>query len=165
MNPAKRSFFCAGAASIALVGCGFKIRGFDLGLPFKTIAIQGEFEVAREVRQMIESRPGVLIATKPMAAQVVLIVTSQQLDRTVTAFNAAGRPREVQLRMRVTYRITDGLAIEISSTQEIVQIRDVSVTESEVLAQPAAEAFLREDMQRDIAQQLVRRLRAVKLPS
>lgn len=165
MNPAKRSFFCAGAASIALIGCGFKIRGFDLGLPFKTIAIQGEFEVAREVRQMIESRPGVLIATKPMAAQVVLIVTSQQLDRTVTAFNAAGRPREVQLRMRVTYRITDGLAIEISSTQEIVQIRDVSVTESEVLAQPAAEAFLREDMQRDIAQQLVRRLRAVKLPS
>ena len=165
MNPAKRSFFCAGAASIALVGCGFKIRGFDLGLPFKTIAIQGEFEVAREVRQMIESRPGVLIATKPMAAQVVLIVTSQQLDRTVTAFNAAGRPREVQLRMRVTYRITDGLAIELSSTQEIVQIRDVSVTESEVLAQPAAEAFLREDMQRDIAQQLVRRLRAVKLPS
>ena len=165
MNPAKRSFFCAGAASIALVGCGFKIRGFDLGLPYKTIAIQGEFEVAREVRQMIESRPGVLIATKPMAAQVVLIVTSQQLDRTVTAFNAAGRPREVQLRMRVTYRITDGLAIEISSTQEIVQIRDVSVTESEVLAQPAAEAFLREDMQRDIAQQLVRRLRAVKLPS
>ena len=141
------------------------MRGFDLGLPFKTIAIQGEFEVAREVRQMIESRPGVLIATKPMAAQVVLIVASQQLDRTVTAFNAAGRPREVQLRMRVTYRITDGLAIEISSTQEIVQIRDVSVTESEVLAQPAAEAFLREDMQRDIAQQLVRRLRAVKLPS
>jgi len=165
MNPAKRSFFCAGAASIALVGCGFKMRGFDLGLPFKTIAIQGEFEVAREVRQMIESRPGVLIATKPMAAQVVLIVASQQLDRTVTAFNAAGRPREVQLRMRVTYRITDGLAIELSSTQEIVQIRDVSVTESEVLAQPAAEAFLREDMQRDIAQQLVRRLRAVKLPS
>ena len=165
MNPAKRSFFCAGAASIALVGCGFKIRGFDLGLPFKTIAIQGEFEVAREVRQMIESRPGVLIATKPMAAQVVLIVTSQQLDRTVTAFNAAGRPREVQLRMRVTYRITDGLAIELSSTQEIVQIRDVSVTESEVLAQPAAEAFLREDMQRDIAQQLIRRLRAVKLSS
>ena len=165
MNPAKRSFFCAGAASIALVGCGFKIRGFDLGLPFKTIAIQGEFEVAREVRQMIESRPGVLIATKPMAAQVVLIVASQQLDRTVTAFNAAGRPREVQLRMRVTYRITDGLAIELSSTQEIVQIRDVSVTESEVLAQPAAEAFLREDMQRDIAQQLIRRLRAVKLSS
>ena len=32
-------------ASIALVGCGFKIRGFDLGLPFNTIAIQGEFEV------------------------------------------------------------------------------------------------------------------------
>ena len=141
------------------------MRGFDLGLPFKTIAIQGEFEVAREVRQMIESRPGVLIATKPMAAQVVLIVASQQLDRTVTAFNAAGRPREVQLRMRVTYRITDGLAIELSSTQEIVQIRDVSVTESEVLAQPAAEAFLREDMQRDIAQQLIRRLRAVKLSS
>ena len=165
MNPAKRSFFCAGAASIALVGCGFKMRGFDLGLPFKTIAIQGEFEVAREVRQMIESRPGVLIATKPMAAQVVLIVASQQLDRTVTAFNAAGRPREVQLRMRVTYRITDGLAIELSSTQEIVQIRDVSVTESEVLAQPAAEAFLREVMQRDIAQQLIRRLRAVKLSS
>ena len=71
----------------------------------------------------------------------------------------------IQLRMRVTYRITDGLAIELSSPQEISQTRDVSVTESEVLAQPAAEAFVREDMQRDIAQQLIRRLRAVKLSS
>ena len=164
MNPAKRSFFCAGAASMALVGCGFKIRGFDLGLPFNTIAIQGEFEVAREVRQMIYGQPSIKIVPKPMDAQVVLIVMTQQLERIVTAFNAAGRPREIQLRMRVTYRITDGLAIELSSPQEISQTRDVSVTENEVLAQPAAEAFMREDMQRDIAQQLIRRLRAVKLP-
>ena len=87
---------------------------------------------------------------------------SQTTDRTVTAFSSAGRPRELQLRMRTTYRITDGFAVELSSPQEISLTRDVTVTESEALAQTSAEAFMQEDMQRDTAQQLIRRLRAIK---
>jgi LPS-assembly lipoprotein len=67
--------------------------------------------------------------------------------------------------MRVAYRITDGFGIELVAPQEIAQTRDISVSESEALAMTSAEDFMRNDMNRDIAQQLIRRLRAVKLPA
>ena len=151
-----------GAAGLVVSGCGWRIRGFDLALPFKTIAISGETGVANEIRQMVFGQPGIKIIQNQVEAEIVLIIMSQTTDRTVTAFSGAGRPRELQLRMRTTYRITDGFAAELSSPQEISLTRDISVTESEALAQTSAEAFMQEDMQRDTAQQLIRRLRAIK---
>lgn len=155
----------AGTALLNLSGCGFQVRGFDLGLPFKKIAIQGSQELAREVHRLIGSQPGISIPEKPSEAEVVLIVSSQQVERSVVAFSSAGRPREIQLRMRVTFRITDGYGVELTAPQEISQTRDISVSESEALAMTSAEDFMRNDMTRDIAQQVIRRLRALKLPT
>jgi LPS-assembly lipoprotein len=98
-------------------------------------------------------------------AEIVLIIVSEQVDRTVVAFSSAGRPRELQLRMRVVYRVTDRLGIELSPPQEIAQSRDISVSESEALAFARAEEFALNDMQRDIAQQIIPRLRTVRLPA
>ena len=110
-------------------------------------------------------QPNIKVVQKPVEAQVVLIVTNQILDRSVVAFSSAGRPREIQLRMRVAYRITDGFGVELTAPQEISQTRDISVSESEALAMTSAEDFMKNDMNRDIGQQLIRRLRAVKLPT
>lgn len=158
-------FGIAGSALLSLSGCGFQVRGFDLGLPFKKIAIQGSQELSREVRRLIGGQPGISILEKPSEAEVVLIISSQQIERSVVAFSSAGRPREIQLRMRVTFRITDGFGVELTAPQEISQTRDISVSESEALAMTSAEDFMRNDMTRDIAQQVIRRLRALKLPS
>ena len=155
----------AGIALLTVSGCGFKVRGFDLNLPFKTMAIQGKQDVTREVRRFVSGQPSIKIVEKSTEAEVVLIIVSQNIERSVVAFSSAGRPREIQLRMRVAYRITDGLGIELTPPQEIAQTRDISVSESEALAMTSAEDFMRNDMNRDIAQQLVRRLRAVKLPA
>jgi LPS-assembly lipoprotein len=155
----------AGTALLSVSGCGFKVRGVDLGFPFKKIAIQGSQDVTREVRRFVSGQPSTQIVEEPTKAEVVLIVVSQNVERSVVAFNSAGRPREIQLRTRVAYRITDGLGIELAPPQEISQTRDISVSESEALAMTSAEDFMQNDMSRDIAQQLVRRLRAVKLPA
>ena len=151
-----------GLVAVLASGCGFKIRGFDLGIPFKTVAIQGDGGVANEIRQMLYGQPKVKVVQKSVEAEAVLIVMSQALDRTVVAFSSSGRPREIQLRMRVSYRVTDGLAVELSSPQDLIQTRDITVSESEALAMTSAETFMIDDMQRDIAQQLIRRLRSVK---
>ena len=154
------------AACVLLVsGCGFTLRGQDLNLPFKSILVEGSQGTASEVLQILRNKPGLTISSKKIEAQVVLTVTSQQVDRTVVAFSAAGRPREIQIRMRVAYRINDGFGVELSGAQEIVQFRELSINEAEFLALSGAESLMIEDMQRDIAQQLVRRLRAVRLPS
>jgi LPS-assembly lipoprotein len=155
----------ASAALVSVSGCGFKVQGPEPNLPFKTLAIQGTQEVSRDIRQLLKGKPGITILEKSTEAEVVVLVVSQSVQRSIVAFSSAGRPREIQLRMRVTYRITDRFGVELSAPQEITQTRDISVSESEALAMTSAEEFMRNDMSRDIAQQLVRRLRAVKLPT
>ena len=146
-------------------GCGFKIRGANLGLPFERILVQGEGFVANEVRWILQGQPSVKIVQKSADAQVVLNLMSERIERTVVAFSSAGRPREIQLRLRAMYRVTDGYAVEITPPAEIAVTRDISVTESEALSITSAEDAMQVDMRRDIAQQIVRRLRAIKLPA
>jgi LPS-assembly lipoprotein len=161
-----RCFAISAIAALTLLvsGCGFALRGQSLDLPFKSILVEGSQGTASEVLQILRNKPGLTISSKRLEAQVVLTVISQQVDRTVVAFSAAGRPREIQLRMRVAYRINDGFGVELSGAQEIAQLRELSINEAELLAIGGAENLMIEDMQRDIAQQLVRRLRAVRLP-
>ena len=150
--------------AVLVSGCGFTPRGQNLGLPFKSIVVEGNQGTAAEVLQILRNKPGLMISNRKVDAAVVLTILSQHVDRTVVAFSGAGRPREIQLRMRVDYRINDGFGVELSGTQEITQLRDLSITEGEVLSAGSAESFMIEDMQRDIAQQLVRRLRAIRPP-
>lgn len=154
-----------GATALAATGCGFRVRGFDLELPFKSIAIQGAGGIAEEIRGAILGQPNVKLVEKPIDAEVILTVPAPILERTVVAFSSAGRPREIQLRMRASFRITDRFLVELGPPQEITQYRDVSVSESEILSLANAEAFMVNDMQRDVARQILRRLRSVQLPS
>lgn len=149
---------------MVLAGCGFQVRGFNLQLPFKSIAVQGSGAIVDELRVVILGQPGVKLVQKPLEAEVILTVAPPVLERTVVAFSSAGRPREIQLRMRVGFRVTDRYLVELGPPQEITQYRDVSVSESEILALSNAESFMVNDMHRDIAQQILRRLRAVQLP-
>jgi LPS-assembly lipoprotein len=155
--------FLLSGALLALSGCGFKIRSADIGLPFQTIAVEGNEKTAQELRFMLNNQPGVDLVEKSTNPQVVVQVVSEDLRRTVVTFNSAGRPREIELRLTVIYRVVDSLGVELTAPQEIVQARDISVNESEALAFSGAEDFMLTDMQSDIAYQLLRRLRSVKL--
>lgn len=183
-NPLHRGLIVA--AALLLGGCGFSLRGYNHpDLPFNRIMIQSGGEVAKaspqseallsdtaqsnnalieELRYLMLSQTGVQIVSKASEAQVVLNILSQRFDRTIVAFNSAGRPREIEVRMRVAFKVNDGYSVEISPPQEISQRRNLSVNENETLSITSAENFMRNDMQRDIAGQIVRRLRAIKLP-
>ncbi len=154
------------AGALLLTGCtGFKIRGFDLGLAFERVSVQGAGAVAEEIRQVFSGHPKIQIVKKTVEAQAVVYVTSERLEQTVIAFSSGGRPREIELRLRVSFRVTDGFAVELYPPTELTQSRTLSVPENEVLINTASEQLLREDMQRDIANQIIRRLRAVKISS
>jgi LPS-assembly lipoprotein len=153
------------AALVGLSGCGFKARGLDLGLAFKHLKIEGNQAVTKDLQRILRNEPSIKLVEKSAESEVVLELISQSVNNTVIAFNSAGRPREIQLRTRVVYRITDRFGVELVPPQELSQTRDISVSESEALALANAEEFMKNDMNRDIAQQLVRRLRAVKLPA
>ena len=75
--------------------------------------------------------------------------------------NAAGEVRELQLRLRVRFRLATPGGKELQLA-EIVQQRDLTYNETNALAKEGEAELLFRDMQNDIAQQTLRRLAAVK---
>ena len=146
----------------ALQACGFKLRGTQ-SFAFDSIAVEANpaGAVTTELRKALSSRLFVNRAP-PLVAQVTLELLQEALERAVAGVNAAGQVRELQLRIRVKFRLRNARGKDLIEETEILQQRDISFSESAVLAKEVEEALLYKNMQADIVQQLLRRLAAVK---
>ncbi len=164
MDVSRRSWALALLASGVLAGCGFKLRGSQ-NFAFTSIAIGPNpgGGVVQELRRSFGGAVQVLGVDVPQTqAQVVLKVLGEQREKLVVGVNASGQVRELQLRLRVRFRLDTPQGRELIDDTEIVQQRDISYSETAALAKETEEALLFRDMQSDIAQQIQRRLAAVK---
>ena len=157
----------APAAALLLAGCGFKLRGVQQ-FDFRTLYIAAPpgSPLARELRRTLQGAVDtVQVLTDPAQktqAEAILEVLSEQRERSVVGLNASGQVRELQLRLRLRFRlVTPGGEERIAAT-ELLQQRDISYNETIALAKEAEEALLYRNMQTDLVQQLLRRLAAVK---
>lgn len=154
----------AGLVSLLVGGCGFKLRGAQ-SYRFETLAIMPNpgGPLALELRRSIGNSVRVLAPGEPLSqAQVVLDILQEQREKAVVGLSSAGQVREFQLRIRVKFRVRNGQGDELMPAAEIVQQRDMSFSESAVLAKEAEEVLLYRDMQSNLVQQLMRRLAAIK---
>ena len=152
-----------GLTSLLLGGCGFKLRGAQT-YTFQTLAIMPNpgGPLAIELRRSFASSVRVLAPNEPISqAQVVLDILQEQREKTVVGVRSSGQVREFQLRIRVKFRVRNREGDELTPPTEIVQQRDMSFSESAVLAKEAEEVLLYRDMQSDIVQQLMRRLATI----
>jgi LPS-assembly lipoprotein len=160
----RRSLVVALLATGLLMGCGFKLRG-NQNFAFSSIAIQpspGGIMV-QQLRRSFGGTVQVLGADVPVAqAQVVLKILGEQRDKVVVGVNSSGQVLEFQLRLRVRFRLDTPQGKELIAENEITQQREVSYSESAALAKETEMANLYVDMERDIAQQIQRRLAAIK---
>lgn len=62
--------------AVLVSGCGFTPRGQNLGLPFKSIVVEGNQGTAAEVLQVLRNKPGLTIANRKVDAAVVLTILS-----------------------------------------------------------------------------------------
>ena len=145
-----------------LAACGFQLRGAT-ELPFSRIALEGfapRSPLADELRRTL-SQSAEIVAT-PAQAQVVLHVLNDRRERSVVASTTAGQVRELQLRVRLEFRLTTPGGRELIPTTELLMTRDMSYSETVALAKEYEEAQLVRSMQTDIVGQLMRRLAHVK---
>jgi LPS-assembly lipoprotein len=155
-----------GLLSVVLTSCGFHLRNSQV-FSFETIALPTgpaspiATDIARHLGDKVipeQHRPGA------RAAQVVLDILQEQREKTVVAVNASGQVRELQLLIRLRFKVRTPQGDVLLSTTEITQHRDITFNETSALAKEAEELLLYRDMQNDIVQQVLRRLAAVKLP-
>lgn len=160
--PARRTLLLTMGGGL-LASCGFELRGTP-ELPFSRIALDGfatRSPLAEELRRALAQAAEVVPASD--RAQVVLHALTDARERGVVASTADGQVRELQLRVRLTFRLSTPAGAELIPQTELLLTRDMSYSESLALAKEYEEVQLYRAMQSDIVSQVLRRLARVKI--
>ncbi len=158
------SSFILLAAALLLSACGFQLRG-QASLPFDSLYVAGSQQFANQVARAVRAGSQTRIVSNPKDAQITLEILAERRERAILSLSSGGRAREITLTYRVAYRVYNQKKGETISASEILLRRDVSYTDTDVIAKEQEEALLYRDMQNDAVQQLVRRLQAARIDS
>ena len=151
----------AGVTAALLAACGFHLRG-QAQLPFESLHIPGNNPLVVELKRNVVAASRTRLVDSPGEAQALLGFTEELREKVILSFNQ-GRVSEYQLRYRVGFRVTDAKGARVYlPTSEILLTRDMAYSDAQVLAKETEEALLFRDMQRDMVQQIIRRLVAAK---
>lgn len=156
-----RTLFVA-LLAFMLAACGFHLRGQEsFSLPFQAVYVEGDANSALviQLKRAIQSA-GARLAEKPSDAQAVLQILPEGREKIVQSLSGAGKVSEYQLRLRVSFRLSDGKEKELIPLTEIVLNRNFAFDDAQILAKESEENLLYRDMQTDAAQQIMRRLSA-----
>ena len=150
-----------------LAACGFRLRGVpEFSFASLYVAAPAGSSLARELLRTLDGSGSALQVLRDPAAmpkaEAILDLLSEQHERVVVGLNASGQVRELQLRLRVRFKLRTPNGDELIPETELLQQREISYNETIALAKEAEEALLFRNMQTDIVQQLLRRLSVVK---
>ena len=119
-------------AAATVVGCGFELRQAPK-LPFRSIALVGfapQSALAEALRRQLMSSQVQLIDA-PAHAQAVFEALADARERNVVASTAAGQVREVQLRVRLRFRVATPAGKLLLAADELLLTRDMSYSETD----------------------------------
>ena len=147
-----------------LGACGFQLRG-QASLPFETIYISFPVghPIGTDLKRLITAGTNTRVVDKAKGAQTTLEIISVVNDKQIMSVSGGGRVREFELRYRVSFRLFDAKGVDLIPTNEIALRRILPYTDAQVVAKEGEEAMLVKEMQTDSAQQILRRLEAVKV--
>jgi LPS-assembly lipoprotein len=160
--PDRRTAAFSVLGALALAGCGFQLRGAT-ELPFSRIALEGfapRSPLGEELKRTLAQ--SAVVVSNPAQAQVVLHALNERRERGVVAQTTAGQVRDLQLRVRLEFRLATPSGRELIPATELLLTRDMSYSETFALAKEYEETQLLKAMQSDIVAQLMRRLSRVK---
>jgi LPS-assembly lipoprotein len=158
------------ALSLLLTGvlsaCGFRLRGAaDTDLQFKTVylGLPENSALGSDLRRYIRSTGNAEVVNDPKQADAIVeVVQPERRERVVLSLNAAGQPIEYTLWYRFSFRVRDNKDHELLPPTAIALKRDLTFNAAIALAKEAEAEALYRDMQSDLAQQVMRRLAAIK---
>jgi LPS-assembly lipoprotein len=158
----RRRLLAVSVSIAGLSGCGFALRKAP-DFAFKSISVPGNSAFINYLRRNLVSAGTVQVIPpeRQKDAEVILDILGEERSRYVLSTNAAGQVRELELRYRLRFRLRTPAGKELL-VSEIAQKRDLTYNETNALAKEGESELLYRDMQNDIAQQMLRRLAAVK---
>ena len=152
------------ALAASLAGCGFHLR-VPQQLAYERIGLSGFADRSTMADEIRRALPGTShIVPSVLDAQVVIEALIDTRDTSVEASTAFGQVREMQLHVRLRYRVLRPDGTVLLPPTEVERFRDLTYDEKDALAKDTELNSLYRDMQSDIAVQLVRVLAALGKP-
>ena len=154
------------ALLLLLAGCGFQLRGAQT-MPFPSlyIAMAENSEITANLKRQIRANNSTELVGNRNDAAAILTQLPENRQRVALAYTSAGRVREVQLQYRAGFKLQDPKGKPLSGPMEIYLTREVTYDDAQILSKTQEEELLWQDMQRDLVQQLLRRLAKAKPPA
>ncbi len=151
-------------AAAILAGCGFQLRGASSSLPYKTmyIALPETADVRIWLQRYIRAGGQTTIVDSAKDAEAVFQQLQDSRIKTILSVNAQGRVTEYRLQLNYRFRVVDAKGRELVGPNEINLSRDITYSDSNVLAKDLEEGLLWRDMNSDLVNQIMRRLSIVK---
>jgi len=149
---------------VTLAGCGFRLRG-TAEVPFETLYLpSSDSGIALDLKRNVQAGTRARVVTDPKQAEAILAFTEENREKNILSLTSAGRVSEFQLRYRVGFRVHDGKGGDYVPQTSIALTRDITFSDTDVLAKEAEEQLLFRDMQSDMVQQIMRRIAASRKP-
>ena len=147
-----------------VASCGFQLRGSNSSLPYKTlyISLPETADVRIWMQRYIKATGQTQIVDSPKEAEAVFQQLQDSRVKTILSVNSQGRVSEYRLQLNYRFRVVDAKGRELVGPNEINLSRDISYSDSNILAKDLEEGLLWRDMNNDLVNQIVRRLSLIK---
>jgi len=151
--------------ALVLAGCGFRLRG-TADVPFQTLYVpNADSGIALDLKRNVQAGTQARVVDDPQKAEAILAFSGENREKNILSLTGTGRVREFQLKYIVGFRVHDGKGGDYIPQTSIALTRDITFSDTEVLAKEAEEQLLFRDMQSDMVQQIMRRLASSKRPT
>jgi len=154
------------ALCATLSACGFQLRG-KVDLPFETVFVEAPAysKFGEQLKRGIEGGSHTRLTESKANAQAIVSLLGEAQERLILAVSGGGRVRELQLRYRAMFKVTDAKGEIWLPQGEVVILRDMTYDDAQVLAKEAEANQLFREMQADAVQQMLRRIQAIRAAS
>ena len=152
----------AGLTVALLTGCGFHLRGkVDLSSNLTPLAIAGnDVELISVIREALEFSEAQVV-DEASSAQAVLRLRQSDYTRNVRTTDGRGLATSYLLIYRVRFDAVNRDGKVVMQEGSLRLTRDLDFDANQILQKESEQRFLIEDMQREIAQNILRRLSSV----
>jgi LPS-assembly lipoprotein len=158
----KRRHFIAALPVALAAGCGFQLRQLE-GMPFATLYIEApnSSTVAQRIRAALRASRSTHLVANVAEAEAVLKIEREERARAILSLSGAGRVIEYRLNLILVYSIRDKNQRVLAEPETIELSRDMTYSDSELLAKQAEEKLLFSDMDDNAALRIIRRMQAL----
>jgi LPS-assembly lipoprotein len=150
---------------VLIAGCGFQLRGnANLSEHLNVMFIQGistKSGLGLEIKRTLQNN-GVTVLSEYDKTASVFTLVENEIDRRVLSVGSDAKASEYQLYQEVSFKVVDKQGELLSDVQTVKAQRDYRFNQDQVLGSENEQEFLTENLNKQLAQSIFRRLAAIK---